>query len=78
LTVEHIVADGMGGNHELPNASCKKCRDITTIFERHFLRDMHRAYLGNIVDGRQTGVDAPKTPENELKESPRSASGPGG
>lgn len=40
LTVEHIVPEGMGGNHELPSASCDECRDITTIFERHFLRDM--------------------------------------
>jgi hypothetical protein len=30
----------------------------------------------NVVDLVQTGVDAPKTPENERTESPRSASSP--
>jgi len=49
LRTEHIVPFGLGGNLELPKASCRGCEDITKKFEEQCLRRMYgtfRAKLG--------------------------------
>ena len=67
----------MGGNHELPNASWKKCRDITTIFERHFLRDMHRATRAQWnLYGKRRPSTRPRTLEVRLDDNTRSVQVP--
>jgi hypothetical protein len=43
LSDEHIIPEGMGGKLILPNASCKACRDKTSLFERNFQREMYPA-----------------------------------
>jgi hypothetical protein len=49
LSEEHIVPFGLGGDHVLPDASCKKCADITSKSELDILRGLWwatRAALG--------------------------------
>ena len=38
LSLEHIVPEGLGGRLLLPDASCGKCRDLTSRFERSVQR----------------------------------------
>lgn len=46
LSNEHIIPYALGGNLYLPKASCLKCRDLTSRFERCVLRGfMHRARI---------------------------------
>ena len=35
---EHIVPEGLGGRHFLPESSCKKCEEVTSKFELEWLR----------------------------------------
>jgi hypothetical protein len=43
LSREHIIPFGLNGNAVLPAASCPKCRNITSSFEREVLRGSMRA-----------------------------------
>lgn len=40
LSDEHIVPKALGGQHVIRKASCKKCADITSKFERKIARDL--------------------------------------
>ena len=44
LTLEHIVAKGLGGTLKLPKASCEAHRRITSKVERYCLREMFGSF----------------------------------
>lgn len=44
LTDEHVVPEGLGGKVVLKKASCSACADMTSRFERVFLREMMHSY----------------------------------
>jgi hypothetical protein len=49
LSLEHVVPLSLGGRVEIPSASCKKCRDITSQIEMKLARNslhVHRAVAG--------------------------------
>jgi len=59
LTKEHVIPRCLQGNVTLPGASCRKCAQMTSEFERRFARDTHgpfRDYEGMI--GRKKGEGA--------------------
>lgn len=61
LTKEHVIPRCLQGNVTLPGASCRKCAQMTSEFERRFARDTHgpfRDYEGMI--GRKKGEVARK------------------
>lgn len=63
LSKEHIVPKGLFGEHTLSEASCKKCRNITSSFEKYVLRNMY-------LSTRAT-LNAPtKHPENRPDKFP--------
>jgi hypothetical protein len=39
LTSEHIVPLGLGGDFELPGASCGACRNITSLIEQRVMEE---------------------------------------
>jgi hypothetical protein len=39
LTSEHVVPFGLGGDFELPGASCVGCRDVTSLIERRVMEE---------------------------------------
>jgi hypothetical protein len=43
LQDEHIIPEALGGRVVLPDASCPKCADVTSRFERIVARDMYWA-----------------------------------
>lgn len=46
LRVEHIIADGLGGDLLLPSASCDDCGKITCRYEQQVLREVFRIPRG--------------------------------
>lgn len=54
LSDEHVIPFALGGNLYVPNASCPKCRDLTSKFELRVLRGfMYRARIaGNFPTRR--------------------------
>jgi hypothetical protein len=62
LGAEHIIADGLGGKLELPQASCQKCEDITGgIVERDILLRTLKALRMHLKIRGKRGSSKPAT-----------------
>jgi hypothetical protein len=64
LETEHIIPKGLGGRWELLQASCRKCAEITSKFERHLLQDLlldARTALGLPIQRRNRPETLPFT-----------------
>lgn len=60
LTTEHIVPFGLGGNLELPQASCVRCAAETSKIERAILRgDLRPVRVFRALQSRRKHHDAP-------------------
>ena len=62
LTTEHIVPFGLGGNLELPQASCVRCATETSRVERAILRgELRPVRVFRALQSRRKHKDAPRT-----------------
>lgn len=61
LSDEHIIAEGLGGNQEIPAASCKRCREATSKAETRVLRNGYglRAMRSFFKIGKRRKLEKP-------------------
>jgi hypothetical protein len=58
LTDEHIIAYSIGGQEELPQATCKAHQDVTAKLDEHIARDMLKVYRHAYGLPSRSGFDA--------------------
>lgn len=61
LSREHIIPFGLGGNLIFADASCGKCAEITSDFERYCLRNMFQAARTHLNLPTRNKKNKPKT-----------------
>ena len=71
LSNEHVIPFALGGNDEIEEASCAKCADITSRFERRVARSMYLRLRARL--GVQT-----RRPHDRPSHFPVRVAGPGG